>query len=193
MRKLNIADWLSIYRIVSAPALLIFMLLEQRYIFATLLLISLFTDMLDGFLARRLKISSIRGAQLDSIGDRITFIIGVSGLLVFEKDFLSENYRLIAFALIPYFFSLVFSFVRYGRPSSFHTYSAKLGALLQGLFLLSLYFFGSYFEFFIFTLVVSMLAAIEENILIALLPVWRTDVKGLYWLLIKRKNILNKL
>ena len=55
--------------------------------------------MIDGFLARSLKITSARGSQLDSFGDQITFMVGLIGIFIFEYEFIKENYLLI---LIPF-------------------------------------------------------------------------------------------
>ena len=87
-KNFNIADWFSFYRIAAAPLLLILVWLEQRDPFSWFLLLSYSTDMIDGFLARKLKITSPRGSQLDSMGDQITLTIGLIGLLVFEFDFI---------------------------------------------------------------------------------------------------------
>ena len=83
LKNFNIADWFSFYRILAAPFLIVLLSLEEREFFTIFLLISYSTDMIDGFLARRLKITSARGSQLDSVGDQITFTIGLIGLLVF--------------------------------------------------------------------------------------------------------------
>ncbi|WP_394366207.1 CDP-alcohol phosphatidyltransferase family protein [Yeosuana marina] len=45
------------------------MWLDFRFIFNWLLLISYFTDAIDNCLARRLKITSPRGSELDSYGN----------------------------------------------------------------------------------------------------------------------------
>jgi len=82
-RNFNIADWFSFYRVFAAPFLLILIWLDARTIFTWLLLVSYSTDMIDGFLARKLKITSSRGSQLDSFGDQITLFIGVVGLFFF--------------------------------------------------------------------------------------------------------------
>ena len=90
-KNFNIADWFSFYRILAAPFLLLLIYLDLRLIFACFLLISYSTDAIDGFLARKLKIVSPRGSQLDSFGDQITLIIGLIGLFYFETDFIKTN------------------------------------------------------------------------------------------------------
>ena len=86
-KNYNIADWFSFYRILAAPFLLLLIWLDLHLVFTWLLLISYSTDVIDGYLARKLKITSPRGSQLDSFGDQITFIIGLIGLFYFENRF----------------------------------------------------------------------------------------------------------
>ncbi len=65
-KNFNIADWFSFYRIAAAPFLLILLWFDDRELFTWFLLISYSTDMIDGILARNLKVTSPRGSQLDS-------------------------------------------------------------------------------------------------------------------------------
>ena len=76
-KNYNIADWFSFYRVLAAPFLVLLLWLDERQLFAWFLLISYSTDAIDGYLARKLKITSPRGSQLDSFGDQITLIIGL--------------------------------------------------------------------------------------------------------------------
>ena len=70
-RDFNIADWISFYRIMAVPVLIYFIGRGEREIFTWLLGVSYATDAIDGFIARKLKISSARGSQLDSYGDQV--------------------------------------------------------------------------------------------------------------------------
>jgi len=86
---------------------------------------------------------------------------------------------------------LILCLWRYGRPSSFHTYSAKTGALAIGCFLIYTMFFGFNVVFFHLTMLVLTIDAIEESILVFLIPEWKNDVKGIWWVL-KAKNQVPK-
>ena len=90
-KNFNIADWFSFYRIFAAPLLLVLIFLDERLIFTWMLLISYSTDAIDGYLARKLKITSPRGSQLDSFGDQVTLIVGLIGLFYFETNFIKTN------------------------------------------------------------------------------------------------------
>lgn len=185
-KNYNIADWFSFYRIAAAPFLLILLWFGQREIFTWLLLISYSTDMIDGFLARKLKITSPRGSQLDSLGDQLTFLIGLGGLLRFEFYFIKENYLIILIALIPYLVQIFIAFKKYGKATAFHTYMAKLSAFIQGVFILTALFFGPVYWLFYLMIVLGLLETFEEIVLIYIHKKWVSDVKGIYWALYKK-------
>jgi len=180
-KNFNIADWFSFYRIAAVPFLLLLLYLEEREIFTGFLFISYATDMIDGFLARRLKVSSPRGSQLDSLGDQVTFVVGLIGLYLFEPVFIKTNYLLILLVLIPYIFQMLLAFRKYGKATSFHTYLAKVSAFLQGVFVLWFLFFGPEYGLFYLMIGFGLLETIEEIILIFMFDEWVNNVKGIYW------------
>ncbi|MDZ7613454.1 MAG: CDP-alcohol phosphatidyltransferase family protein [Flavobacteriaceae bacterium] len=184
-KNFNIADWFSFYRIIAAPFLLILIWLDHRLLFTWFLLISYCTDMIDGYLARKFKISSIRGSQLDSVGDQLTFGVGLIGVWVFERDFVIENSFWILLGLSLYVLQMVIAFLKYGKTTSFHTYLAKLSAILQGAFIIWILFFGDASDpvFWLFYIMIffGVIETIEEIALIFLYDDWVAGVKGIYW------------
>ena len=189
-RNFNIADWFSFYRIAAVPFLLILIWWNEREIFTWLLLVSYSTDAIDGFLARKLKITSARGSQLDSYGDQMTLVVGLIGLIIFETNFMRENYPLILIAFVPYILQMILAFRKYGKATAFHTYLAKLSAVIQGVFILWLLFFGPVYWLFYVMIILGVLETIEEITLIYLYDKWVAGVKGIYWAL-KDKRRLN--
>ncbi|MBT8236201.1 MAG: CDP-alcohol phosphatidyltransferase family protein [Bacteroidia bacterium] len=181
LKSLNIADWFSIYRIIAAPVLLILIGFGEKEIFTWMLLISYITDGVDGFVARALNISSARGAQLDSYGDQMTLIVALIGLLVFENAFINENYQLILIAFVPYIIQMVIAFRKYGRATAFHTYLAKLSAIVQAVFILWLLFFGPVYPLFYLMIILGVIETIEEIALIFMYDNWVEGVKGIFW------------
>ena len=190
-KNFNIADWFSFYRIAAVPLLLLLLILEERQLFTWFLLISYSTDMIDGFLARKLKISSARGSQLDSLGDQITFTMGLLGLLIFEFNFIQDNYKLILVAIIPYLIQMIIAFKKYGKATAFHTYLAKISALVQGVFILWFLFFGEVYWLFYVMIIIGVLETIEEITLIFLYDNWVDGVKGIYWALKDKRRVKN--
>jgi phosphatidylglycerophosphate synthase len=191
-KNYNIADWFSFYRILAAPFLLFLLWLDVREIFSWFLLISYSTDMIDGFLARKLKITSARGSQLDSFGDQITLLIGLVGLWVFESEFILQNLVIIVIAFVPYLIQMVLAYSKYNKATAFHTYLAKTSALIQGVFILSSLFFTPYYPLFYIMIAIGLLETIEEISLIFMYDNWASDVKGIYWAFRDKRRIKKK-
>lgn len=188
-KNYNIADWFSFYRIAAAPFLIVFILLNERDIFSWLLLLSYCTDAVDGFLARKLKITSPRGSQLDSMGDQITLIVGLIGLFVFEKSFILENIILIIIAFIPYVIQMIIAYLKYGKATAFHTYLAKLSAIMQSIFILWSLFFSPDYVLFYIMIGIGLLETFEEIALIYIYDNWASDVLGIYWALRDKRRL----
>lgn len=180
-KNFNIADWFSFYRIFAAPFLLFLIWYDEHFLFTWLLLISYLTDAIDGYLARKLKITSARGSQLDSIGDQVTLIIGLIGLFYFETNFIKTNLTLILIAFIPYIIQMVIAYSKYGKATAFHTYLAKLSAIMQSIFILWSLFLSPEYSLFYIMIGIGLLETIEEIILIFMYDNWASDVKGIYW------------
>lgn len=188
-KNYNIADWFSFYRVFAAPFLVIIAILGHRELFTWLLLVSYSTDMIDGQLARRLKITSPRGSQLDSFGDQLTLLVGFIGLLLFEYDFIQKNYVWILVPFSLYFVQMLIAFRKYGKATAFHTYLAKLSAIIQAVFILWLLFFGPVYWLFYFMIFLGILETIEEILLIYLYPEWVAGVKGYIWALHDKRRL----
>ena len=180
-KNFNIADWFSFYRVLAAPILLVLLWLDYRQLFAWFLLISYATDAIDGFLARKLDITSPRGSQLDSFGDQITLILGLIGLFYFETAFIKENLAIILIAFLPYFIQMILAYVKYGKATAFHTYLAKLSAVVQSAFILWSLFFSPIYPLFYIMIVIGILETIEEISLIFIYKNWVSDVKSIFW------------
>ena len=188
-KTFNIADWFSFYRIMAVPLLLLFIWMDERLIFAWLLSISYATDAIDGYLARKLKISSARGSQLDSYGDQSTLLVALVGLIVFETEFMKENYLLILIAFIPYIIQMILAFKKYGKATAFHTYLAKLSAIIQAVFILWLLFFGPVYWLFYAMILIGVLETLEEIALIFMYDNWVAGVKGIYWAIKDKRRL----
>jgi len=180
-KNYNIADWFSFYRIFAAPFLLALIWFDQRLIFTWLLLISYSTDAIDGYLARKYKITSPRGSQLDSFGDQITLIVGLIGLFYFETDFIKTNLILIGVVFIPYIIQMIIAYSKYGKATAFHTYLAKLSAVVQSVFILWSLFYSPEYSLFYIMIGIGLLETFEEITLIFMYDNWVSDVKSIYW------------
>lgn len=184
-----VINGITLYRVVAAPFLLLLVLTGWHELFKWLLLLSFFTDFIDGFLARRYKVTSVLGTKLDSIGDDLTVLVAMVGLFVEMPEFIEREKYILLLLFIMFLAEISYAFYRYRKMTSFHTYLAKAAAILQGLFLLLTFFWSEpVYILFYAAVIVTFLELLEEIILIHLLPVWETNVGGLYWVLKRKKQ-----
>jgi cardiolipin synthase len=135
-----LVNGITFYRVIAA-FIMLFLLYDQQFgLFKWLLVISFFTDAVDGYLARTLKVISKFGSSLDSIADDLTVAVAIIGIIVYEPDFLMDQIFLIVILSSLYMLQIVLALIRYGKISSFHTYAAKIAAISQGIFLILFFF-----------------------------------------------------
>lgn len=188
-KNYNIADWFSFYRLAAAPFLIGLIIYDIRMLFTWMLLISYLTDAIDGYLARKLKITSPRGSQLDSFGDQVTLIIGIVGLYTFENEFILKNLTLIIVVFIPYTVQMLIAYSKYGKATAFHTYFAKFSAIVQCTFIVHSLFFQPNYPLFYFMIAIGILETLEEIALIFMYKNWVSDVKGIFWAIKDKRRI----
>lgn len=174
---------ITLYRVTASLLLLYLAVSGQEAVFKWVLGVSFFTDAIDGLLARSFRVSSSQGARLDSIGDDLTVLMGIIGMITLKPGFLVEKIPETVALLLLFVVQATMAYRKYGRFSSFHTRLAKLAALLQGSFLILFFFLPEPPTFlFYVAVVVTALDLLEEMILVVRIPVWKTDVKGLLWM-----------
>ena len=126
----SIPNLLSLLRLTLVPVLAIAAVLNEAVLFLLILAISLFSDMLDGYFARKLKQVTELGARLDSWADMATYAIMIFGLYVMWPAVFDQQFFYLVAASISYVLPVVIALFRFGDFPSYHTWGAKLAALL---------------------------------------------------------------
>jgi CDP-diacylglycerol--glycerol-3-phosphate 3-phosphatidyltransferase len=157
-------------------------------LFKWMLALNFFTDLIDGYLARKFRVTSALGSLLDSVADDLTMIAAIIGVFVLKPEFVKVHLTIVIILFALLVLQNTLALAKYHKISSFHTYLAKTAAIFQGLFLIFLFLLPQpvYFLFY-GAILITALDLIEEIILVFILPKWETNVKGLYWVM-KRKN-----
>jgi phosphatidylglycerophosphate synthase len=179
---------LSVARILATPVLVVLAVAGHETAFAWVLVPALLSDIFDGLLARTLHLQSQLGAFLDSIADTMLLLVSCYGIWRFHPGVVQGHWRILTLAIGLWLLEDCVALLRYRRLSSFHTYASKVAGNLLGFFVGVLFVFG--FEPWLLYLAAaaSMLANAEELTLLALLPQWRADVRGAYWVLHERRG-----
>jgi len=189
-RSYYIVNSITGYRAIAALAMLLFLYYHQFGPFKWILVISFLTDAVDGYLARRYSVISKLGSTLDSIADDLTVAVAIIGMIVFRPHFLKDEIAPVIALSALYFFQFILALIRYHKISSFHTYIAKVAAVLQCVFLVAFFFLpGPVYFLFYLTVIITLLDLVEEIALVLILPQWRANVKGLYWIINKKIDV----
>ncbi|HPT30466.1 MAG TPA: CDP-alcohol phosphatidyltransferase family protein [Prolixibacteraceae bacterium] len=185
---LNFPNILSLYRLFSFPFVMIFVFIKREDLFVFFICFNLFTDFLDGWIARKFNLTTEIGSVLDSLADSGTYLLALAGILAFKWN--SFQPYIVSFAIFIGFFILsdLLPVFKFGKYASYHIYSAKIGGYIKGIFFIVLFLIDFNLWFYYFMVVTGMLS-FSENILITLiLREPEANVRGLYWVWEKTKK-----
>jgi CDP-diacylglycerol--glycerol-3-phosphate 3-phosphatidyltransferase len=180
---------LSAARIGASPLLGYLAASGAEQYFTWLLVPALLSDVADGYLARRFRLASELGARLDSIADALLFFVAIFAVWALRPDVLQAHALAGLLVAGGWLLEIAAALVRYGRLSSFHTYASKVAGYLLGILIGALFVWGLWPPLLYAAVAVSLAASVEELLLIALLPEWRANVRGAWWVLRERRAL----
>lgn len=174
---------LSAYRLLVFPLLVLLILQEQTQAFAFMFSLSLFTDILDGWIARTFHLESELGAKLDSWADMVTYIAGFWAIFSLKGAEITPHAGWIFAFAIAWIALHLAMFIKFDGVVGLHTYAFKITAYLQGACMIALLWFGFWGWLFYLAIGFGIFACIEEILIVLRLSEPKTNVKGLFWLL----------
>jgi phosphatidylglycerophosphate synthase len=175
-------------RFALAP-LLVFDALDHKTSFWFIIgyVVAVLSDIFDGIIARRLKVSTAKLRQADSWADICLYLcVAISTWLVYPQviiDFRVPLLSAIAIQLILFTISLI----KFQKFPSFHTYTAKTWGLTLLVATLGLFGF-SYTNTLWFAIVLCWLNSLEEIAMTLLLPTWQCDILSIFHAVELRKK-----
>ena len=178
----SIPNLLSLLRLALVPVLAVAACLNEAKLFLLLLGISLVSDMLDGYFARKLHQVTEFGARLDSWADMATYAMMILGLnLIWPVIFEQQLIYLVA-ATLSYILPVIVALIRFSSFPSYHTWGAKLAAVLiaPAFYLLILYDEQAFFRLVI---ILHVVVAVEEIAITLKLKQPRTNVASILTIL----------
>jgi CDP-diacylglycerol--glycerol-3-phosphate 3-phosphatidyltransferase len=175
----HIPNALSGFRLLAAPVMLYLAWIGKPFSFLVLLAISLSTDAVDGYLARRLSWQSELGAKLDSWGDFATYVTVPLGAWWLWPDVLRREAIFVWIAIAAYIVPLVVGFAKFRRLTSYHTWAAKVSAVVMGISALLLFLTDIAWPFRV-AAVFQALEALEEIAITFTLPKRQSNIPS-FW------------
>ena len=126
----SIPTALTIFRLLSAPVLIVLAYLGRERYFLWLAIAALLSDVLDGALARRLGASSETGRLLDSWADLLIAMVSFVGATLLWPDTMREEAGYFAIVLTALVAPNAWGLLRYHRLLGYHTISEKESGVL---------------------------------------------------------------
>lgn len=179
--KSRVVNILTIYRIAITPVLLI-LVWDHSPAFKWILLSAFVTDILDGFLARYWKVTSKLGAKLDSLADDFLFVVSLIAVIYLHTDIIVDNILIISAIIFIFLIKMILLWFRHDKIiSGMHTYLTKTAAFLQAIFFIHSIFFQPSNTLFYITVITTIIAIVEEIIIIYSFKVLKENCKGLFF------------
>lgn len=175
----TIPNILSASRIGAAPVLLLLAWFGFHDIFRTLLVLTLLTDALDGFLARRWNQTSELGARLDSWGDLAIYFTLPLCIWWLWPELVLEELGYILVIVASYLLPILVALIKFGGITSYHTWLVKAAVVVVGGAVLIMLFGGPVWPLHL-AAPVAMVAGIEEILITLLLPQRLSDIPTLW-------------
>jgi CDP-diacylglycerol--glycerol-3-phosphate 3-phosphatidyltransferase len=176
---------LSIFRLIAAPFLLLLAFLGYKVLFLIILALSLLSDAVDGFIARKLNVSSDIGTKLDSWGDFATYVTVPLCAWWLWPDILRREAFFVILVICAYIIPITIGFFKFKKLTSYHTWMAKLSTVIIGPAVFMMFIFDLSLPFRV-AAVIQTLSAIEEVFITLSLNDLQNNVQTLWH--IKRLN-----
>ena len=179
IKYLNIPNLLSSLRLIIAPFLFLIAWLNRPVLFLEILAVSMFSDAVDGFIARRLNQTTTIGAQLDSWGDFLTYCTVAFSVWWLWPDILRRETLFITLAILFYVLPILAGFIKFRQLTSYHTWAAKaLGVIICITFYI-LFLTGINWPFHC-AVILQLFVSIEEIAITVLLKEHRHNIPS-FW------------
>lgn len=127
----SIPNILSGFRLIAAPFLLYLAWIGYQNYFLILLSISLLSDSVDGYVARRFNAATDIGSRLDSWGDLITYLTIPLCAWWLWPEILKREAFFVLLAIVAFILPLTAGVAKFHRIPSYHTWGAKTAAIVM--------------------------------------------------------------
>jgi phosphatidylglycerophosphate synthase len=172
---------LVIFRFLVAPLLLWDAMDGKTSIwFLVGYLSAVLSDIFDGIVARKMQVSTASLRQADSWADVCLYIcIAASAWLVHRDVIIAFRLPLLVVVMAQLLWWIV-NLAKYGKPASYHTYSAKLWGITLLIATVALFGFHEAGIPLWLAIVVGTIHTFEEIAMTLILPQWTHDVLTIF-------------
>jgi CDP-diacylglycerol--glycerol-3-phosphate 3-phosphatidyltransferase len=173
------ANLISAIRILIAPVLFVFAFRQMETWFLGTLIFSGLTDVLDGYIARKLHQTSTLGAHLDSWGDFVIYSTMAACAWILWPELTHQVIVYYVLILSSFVLPPLIGLIKFREFTGYHTWGVKIAVLMTFAGYIALYADIAQWPFIIAS-GLCVIAAVEEILITLVLRHERTDVRSLW-------------
>jgi phosphatidylglycerophosphate synthase len=152
--------------------------------------VAFLSDIFDGIIARKLNVSDAKLRQADGWADNILYI-SIIYCIWLTNPSIFEIYRIpLLMILVTQLLWWAVNLIKYKKPASYHTYSAKFWGLTLFVTIIAIFGFNYAGAILWFSCIAGVVHSLEEIIMTLILPVWRHDVLSIFHALKLRDELI---
>ena len=187
---MTLPNFLSILRLALTPFLLATAWFQHPYPFLAILIFAFILDAIDGPIARRLHQVSKLGSKLDSWADFFVYIVFVIGACLLWPEIIMRELVFILLVVTSIVLPVLTGLIKFKKLTSYHTWMVKLAAVSTAPTAIWVFIGGPALPFHIAT-AICVVAGLEEIVISIVLKEPYSDVRTLWHVLKKKKNVNN--
>ncbi len=174
----TIPNIITLIRIPLSLSLLL--VVHDNSVFIVLYLLCGLSDVLDGYLARKMNLQSRLGAKLDSISDFIMYVVIIVVSCLWDYFAVVHFIPFLAFITLVRGINIGLIYIKFHQLGVVHTIGNKIIGFLAYL-IPFIYIFTGSFSFLCFVLSVATIMSLEETVVILRMKKLDLDRKGLFF------------
>lgn len=149
-------------------------------VFIILYLICGFSDVFDGYIARKMNLQSITGAKLDSVADIFMYGVIIAVLIIWEQRGLINFIPILALICLIRCINIMIGYLKFRQLVMIHTLANKISGLLV-FFIPILYIMSGNIKTIWPVAIFALLASIEETVIIIRMKKPELNRKSLFF------------
>ena len=147
-----------------------------------------FSDVIDGYVARWLRVSNAMIRGFDSFADTIFYLAALYALVYFRWNVIYAHRVIIGAVIATQILEHLVEVRKFGKPASYHAMSAKVWGVTLPIALISVLVSGRD-DFLILAIVAGFISHADCFVITCILPEWRHDVATAYDALAIRRSV----
>ena len=141
--------------------------------------VGFFSDVIDGYVARWLRVSNAMIRGFDSFADTIFYLAALYALFYFRANVIYRHRVIIGALILSQIVEHLVEIRKFGKPASYHAMSAKVWGVTLPVALMTVLVSGRD-DFLVLALVAGFISHADCFLITCILPEWRHDVATAY-------------